>query len=79
MSENEWMTISEAAKLRNTSRQALWGLVKRGAFVSRRVGHRLMVSRASVEAYDARRDTADELRARIRELRDLLAELEATE
>lgn len=74
--ENEWMTISEAARARGTSRQALWGLVKRGALVSRRVGHRLMVSRASVEAYDARRDTADELRARIRELRTMVAELE---
>lgn len=72
----EWMTISEAAKMRNTSRQALWGLVKRGALVSRRVGHRLMVLRSSVEEYDARRDTAEQLRARIRELRAMIAELE---
>ena len=48
---NEWISASEAARLRGVSRQAIANLVRRGRLRTLQFGGKTFVSRADVEAY----------------------------
>jgi excisionase family DNA binding protein len=48
---NEWISASEAARLRGVSRQAIANLVRRGRLRTLQFGGKTFVSRTDVEAY----------------------------
>jgi excisionase family DNA binding protein len=48
---NEWISASEAARLRGVSRQAIGNLVRRRRLRTLQFGGKTFVSRADVEAY----------------------------
>jgi len=47
----DWISASEAARLRGVSRQAIGGLVRRGRLRTLEFGGKTFVSRMDVEAY----------------------------
>ncbi|HET9837617.1 MAG TPA: helix-turn-helix domain-containing protein [Candidatus Angelobacter sp.] len=46
--EKQWISKSEAARLRGVSRQAIWELVQRGRLVPAVYGHRMYLRRSDV-------------------------------
>jgi DNA binding domain, excisionase family len=48
---DEWISASEAARLRGVSRQAIASLIRRGRLRTLQFGGKTFVSRADVEAY----------------------------
>lgn len=49
---HEWVSQSEAARIRGTSRQAIARLVERGRLTTVEVGGRKLVKRSEVMAFD---------------------------
>lgn len=50
----EWISKSEAAKLRGISRQAIWELVRRGRLTTFEFGHRVFLNRSEVMNFQRR-------------------------
>jgi excisionase family DNA binding protein len=50
----DWISKSEAARLRGVSRQAIWELVRRGRLKSFRFGGRMYLSRTEVMGFERR-------------------------
>ncbi len=50
----DWISKSEAARIRGVSRQAIWELVRRGRLKSFRFGGRMYLSRAEVMNFERR-------------------------
>jgi excisionase family DNA binding protein len=50
-SPEDWISASEAARLRGVSRQAIGSLVRRGRLRTLEFGGKIFVSRTDVEAY----------------------------
>src|ERR1700753_2799917 len=50
----EWISKSEAAKLRGISRQAIWELVRRGRLTTLEFAHRISLNRSEVLNFQRR-------------------------
>jgi excisionase family DNA binding protein len=48
---DDWITLAEAARLRNTSRQAISNLVKRGRLETIRIAGHIFVKKSSVLSF----------------------------
>jgi excisionase family DNA binding protein len=55
ISPDEWISQSEAARLRGVSRQAICGLVERKRLTTLEIGSRLLVRRKEIEQFKPNR------------------------
>ena len=51
----DMLTITQAAKSLNTTRQAIWDAIKRGRLRSLRFGHMHLIPRSDLEDYSSSR------------------------